>query len=274
MSFNGSHLKGAMLPLVIKTADDIKVMRESCQLAASLLVYIEPLIKEGISCLEINQLCHDYMIKHGATPSTLGYNGYTKSICTSVNEVVCHGIPNDYRLRTGDIINVDVTTFFKGFHGDTSKTFFVGKPSRAARELVDVTNEALWVGMRAVRPGGHIGDIGAAIQAFVEPKGYSIVREYCGHGIGRGFHEDPHVPHYGKKGSGTLIRPGMVFTIEPMINQGAADIELLEDNWTVVTKDNKLSAQFEHTVAVFEDRVEVLTLPADSKETNIVWSRI
>lgn len=256
-----------------KTTSDIETMRKSCKLAAEVLTYIGPHVKVGVSCLELDRLCHDFILKYNAYPSPLNYRGFPKSICTSVNEVVCHGIPGDYVLKDGDIINLDITTYLEQYHGDTSKTFCVGKCSRAARDLVDAAQEALWIGIRNVKPGAHIGDIGEAIQRFVEPKGYSIVREYCGHGIGKAFHEDPHVPHYGKKGTGPLIKPGMVFTVEPMINLGGADVELLEDDWTVVTKDNKLSAQFEHTIAVFEDKVEVLTLESTSDIDPIVWKK-
>jgi methionyl aminopeptidase len=245
--------------IVIKNEEEIAGIRKSSQLAARVLQYIEPFIKPGIQTTEIDRLCHEFIIKNGAAPSPLGYNGFPKSICTSVNHVVCHGIPDSYSLKEGDIINVDVTTYLGGFHGDTSKTFFVGKTSRAARDLVQCAEEALYIGIEATRPGGHIGDIGEAIEKFVVAKGYSVVREYCGHGIGRKFHEDPHVVHVGKKGTGPEIRPGMVFTIEPMINQGSYDIILLDDNWTVETIDGKLSAQFEHTIAVFDDHVEILT---------------
>jgi len=256
-----------------KTPQEIEQMKSSCSLAASVLTYIEPFVKEGITCNELDRLCHDFIIKNKAVPSPLNYKGYPKSICTSVNETVCHGIPTDYVLKSGDIINLDITTFFEGYHGDTSKTFLVGKTSRAARDLVQATYDSLWVGIKTVKPGGYIGDIGFAIQSFIEPKGYSIVKEYCGHGIGKNFHEDPQVTHYGRKGSGAAIKPGMVFTIEPMINLGTADVELLEDDWTVVTRDNKISAQFEHTIAVYEDRVEVLTLEKSAAENPIVWKK-
>jgi methionyl aminopeptidase len=256
-----------------KSANDIEIMKKSCTLAADVLSYIAPYVKAGINCLELNQICHDYIVKHNAYPSPLNYKGFPKSICTSVNDVVCHGIPTEYKLKEGDIINLDITTYLDSYHGDTSKTFLIGKCSRSARELVQTTYDSLWLGIQQVKPGAHIGDIGEAIQKFVEGKGFSIVREYCGHGIGKTFHEDPHVPHYGRKGSGALIKPGMVFTIEPMVNQGEMDVELLDDDWTVVTKDGKLSAQFEHTIAVLEDRVEVLTLEKDSGIDPIVWRK-
>ncbi len=259
--------------IIYKTPDEIESIRKSGRLAADVLTFIEPHVKPGASCLELNDLCHDFIVKHGATPSPLNYRGFPKSICTSVNDVVCHGIPGPYKLRDGDIVNLDITTFLDGFHGDTSKTFLVGKCSRAVRQLVGDAEASMWEGIRAVKPGGHVGDIGHAIQSFLEPKGYSIVREYCGHGIGRNFHEDPHVVHVGRKGSGSALKPGMVFTIEPMVNQGDDEIYVEDDDWTVRTKDRKLSAQFEHTVAIFEDRVEILTLPSDSELDPVVWRR-
>lgn len=246
--------------IVYKTPQEINEMRASCALAAAVLDYINPHVVMGAKLNDLNQLCHDFIVSHGATPSPLNYKGYPKSICTSVNQVVCHGIPSDYKLKDGDIVNLDITTYLDGYHGDTSKTFLIGKTSRAARDLVKATEEALWEGIYACRPGGYLGDIGEAVQNYVETRGYSVVREYCGHGIGKNFHEDPHVVHFGKKGTGAKIKPGMVFTIEPMINQGSAEILLLDDNWTVETKDKKLSAQFEHTIAILEDSIEVMTL--------------
>lgn len=245
--------------IIIKSPEDIAGIKKSGALAASVLKFIEPYVTVGISTNELDKLCHDYIIKAGAKPSPLGYKGYPKSICTSVNNVVCHGIPGGYKLREGDIIKVDVTTFLNGYHGDTCKTFAVGKISRAARDLMKATEESLYLGIKAVKPGGHFGDIGAAIQQFVEAKGYSVVREYGGHGIGKQFHEEPHVTHFGKIGAGAEFKPGMVFTIEPMINLGKADITLLDDDWTVEASDGKLSAQFEHTVAVTKDGSEILT---------------
>jgi len=260
-----------MIP--IKTTEDIKVMKKSCQLAADVLVMIEEHIRPGISTLEINDICHRYIVEHDAVPSPLNYNGFPKSICTSINHVVCHGIPSAYILKEGDIINVDVTAFINDFHGDTSKTFSVGKTSRASRDIVSIAEEALWEGIRAVRPNGNFGDIGFAVQSFVENKGYSVVREYGGHGIGRAFHEDPHVTHFGRKGSGPKFLPGMVFTVEPMINQGKRDVILLDDDWTVETADGKLSAQFEHTIVVHEESVEILTLPSNSTIDPFVWKK-
>ncbi len=245
--------------IVIKTPQDIEGIYKSGQLAKSVLTFIEPHIQPGISTNEIDKLCHDYIVKAGAKPSPLNYKGYPKSICTSVNQVVCHGIPNDYRLRDGDIVKVDISTFLNGYHGDTCATYTVGKTSRAARDLMKATEESLYVGIEQVKPGGHFGDIGAAIQSFIEAKGYSVVREYGGHGIGKNFHEEPHVAHVGKKDTGPEFRTGMVFTIEPMINQGKASIILLDDDWTVETEDGKLSAQYEHTVAVTETGYRILT---------------
>lgn len=245
--------------IIIKDQTDIEGIRKSAELAAKVLNFIEPHIRIGLSTNEINQLCHDFILKNGARPSPLGYKGFPKSICTSVNEVICHGIPDDYRLRDGDIIKVDVTTYLNGYHGDTCKTFGVGKISRAARDLMKATKECLEIGIDQVKPGGHFGDIGAAIQKYAESKGYSVVKEYGGHGIGKNFHEDPHVPHVGKFGTGAEFKEGMVFTIEPMINIGKAEIVLLDDEWTVETNDGKLSAQFEHTVAVTSNGVEILS---------------
>ena len=251
----------------IKSQDEITALRRSCQLAADVLVMIEPLIKPGLSTGEIDRLCHEYIVAHGAYPSPLGYRGFPKATCTSVNEVVCHGIPSfDRVLKDGDIINVDITTLLGGFHGDTSKTFCVGRASAAAKQLVDVTRECLDRGVAAVRPGNRVGDIGAAIQAVAEANGCSVVRDFVGHGIGREFHGPPEVPHFGRAGRGVRLRAGMTFTIEPMINAGDWRIEILEDNWTAVTRDGSLSAQFEHTVLVTPDGVEILTLPSGRPE--------
>ncbi len=248
--------------IYLKTDQDIEDMRPSCQLAASVLNMIESHIKPGVSTLELNDICHEYILSHNAIPAPLNYRGFPKSICTSINEVICHGIPNaNHKLKDGDIINVDVTTILNGYHGDTSRTFLVGKVSKEARQLVEVTQQSLMKGIESVRLGGRIGDIGAAIQECVDPYGYSIVRDFVGHGIGKIFHEDPQVPHYGRKGHGQRIEAGMVFTIEPMINQGDWKCEILEDDWTAVTTDGKLSAQFEHTIAVKSNgEVEILTL--------------
>jgi len=246
----------------IKTAADIEAMKPACHHAADTLVMIEPFIKPGITTDEINELVHDFTVKAGAIPAPLNYHGFPKSVCTSVNHVVCHGIPGNKTLADGDIINVDVTSIINGWFGDTSKTFFVGTPKIKATKVVEVARQALEIGIEAVKPGATLGDIGHAIQSYVEGERCSVVREYCGHGIGRVFHEDPQVLHYGKPGDGLKLKPGMVFTIEPMVNIGRAAVKLLGDNWTVVTRDKSLSAQFEHTLAVTETGCEILTIPS------------
>jgi methionyl aminopeptidase len=245
----------------IKTTEDIEAMKPACQHAANTLVMIEPYIKPGISTDEINDLVHEFTIKAGGIPAPLNYHGFPKSVCTSINHVVCHGIPGPKRLKDGDIVNVDVTTILNGWHGDTSKTFLVGTPKIRAQKIVAVAKQALEVGIEMVRPGSTLGDIGHAIQAYAEGQKCSIVREYCGHGIGRVFHEEPQVLHYGKPGIGLKLRAGMVFTIEPMVNVGKAGVKVLADDWTVVTRDKSLTAQFEHTLAVTETGYEILTLP-------------
>ena len=248
-------------PIVLLSSREIDKMREACHMAAELLAYLEPMVKPGVSTLALNDAAEAWTQARGAKSAPLGYHGFPKSICTSINEVVCHGIPNAKQiLREGDIINIDVTPLVDGYHGDTSKTFFVGEPSPIARKLVEVTEESMWRGIRAVKPGAKVGDIGAAIQEYAEAQGFSVVRDFVGHGVGRIFHTAPQIPHYGTSGKGKKLRPGMVFTIEPMINEGTWEVEVLADKWTAVTKDRKLSAQFEHTVAVTEDGVEVLTL--------------
>ncbi|MBF0368388.1 MAG: type I methionyl aminopeptidase [Magnetococcales bacterium] len=244
----------------IKTPEEIRRMRATCRLAAQTLVMIEPLVQPDITTNELNDICHDYIIRHGATPSPLNYRGFPKSICTSVNQQVCHGIPGKRKLREGDIINVDITTCLDGFHGDTSRTLFVGKPGPKAKKITEVAEACLDVGIEQVVPGGHIGDIGAAIEAHALKNRCTVVREYCGHGIGRAFHEDPAILHYGQRGEGAVLKPGMIFTIEPMINLGKAAIKHLPDKWTVVTKDHSLSAQFEHTLLVTESGCEILTV--------------
>ncbi|MGK7930955.1 MAG: type I methionyl aminopeptidase [Microcystaceae cyanobacterium] len=241
---------------------EIEKMRRAGQLAAQLLDYLTPFVKPGVSTLELNDKAEKWTQEKGATSAPLGYNGFPKSICTSVNEVICHGIPDAKQiLKDGDIINIDVTPILDGYHGDSSRTFLVGNPSEKARQLVEVTEECLRLGIAAVKPGGKIGDIGAAIQEYAESYGYSVVRDFVGHGISHIFHTTPQVPHFGKKGKGKRLRPGMVFTIEPMINEGTHEAVLLKDGWTALTKDGKLSAQFEHTIAVVQDGVEILTLP-------------
>jgi len=225
---------------------------------------IEEYIRPGITTDEIDALVHEFTIKAGATPAPLHYHGFPKSVCTSVNHVVCHGIPGNKKLKSGDIINIDVTSIINGWHGDTSKTFYVGEPTVKGRKVTEVSRRALGIGIAATRPGATLGDIGHAIQSFVESEKCSVVREYCGHGIGRGFHEDPQVLHYGQPNTGVAIKHGMVFTIEPMVNLGKPGVKVLGDGWTVVTRDKSLSAQFEHTLAITENGVEVLTLPANA----------
>lgn len=241
-------------------------MRVAGRLAADVLDMIAPHVQPDVTTDELDRLCHDYMVQvQGVIPAPLNYRGFTRSICTSVNHVVCHGIPANKRLKRGDIVNLDITVIKDGYHGDTSMMFCVGEPSVLARRLIKVTHQALFRGIEVVRPGATLGDIGHAIQRFVEAHGYSVVREYCGHGIGREFHEDPQVLHYGEPGTGLVLRPGMCFTIEPMVNAGKRFIKLLPDGWTVVTKDRSLSAQWEHTLLVTEEGHEVLTLRADER---------
>lgn len=241
-------------------------MRETATLARKTLEYIGPFVKAGVTTLELNDLCHRFITDHGAYPSPLNYHGFPKSICTSRNEVICHGIPSAReKIKDGDILNIDVTTYLNHFHGDTNKTFLIGKVDPEVVRLVDVTYQCMRAGIAAVRPGGHIGDIGAVIQELAHDHGFSVVEEYCGHGIGREFHEEPQIVHVGKRGTGPEIKPGMTFTIEPMINLGARHCKLLKDQWTVVTRDGKWSAQFEHTLLVTEEGVEILTLRDEEK---------
>lgn len=245
-------------------------MRIAGRLAGEVLDYIAPFVKVGVSTEEIDKLCHDYMVnEQGCIPAPLnyapqGHTPYPKSICTSINHQVCHGIPGDKKLKNGDIVNLDITTIKDGWHGDTSRMYLVGEPSIQAGRLCDTAYEAMWRGIRTVRAGAFLGDIGHAIQTFVEARGYSVVREFCGHGIGRNFHEEPQVLHYGKVGTGPRLEAGMIFTIEPMVNAGKRDIKQLGDGWTVVTKDHSLSAQWEHTILVTPTGFEVLTLSAAS----------
>ncbi|MZG54831.1 MAG: type I methionyl aminopeptidase [Nitrospinae bacterium] len=242
-----------------KTEEEIKLMKESCKLAAEVLLMIEPYVKPGVTTERLDQICHDYIISKGAVPSPLNYRGFPKSICSSVNEEICHGIPSDRKLRNGDIVNLDITTYLNGFHGDTSRTFFVGSPRKKAAKLVEVCREALQRGIEVVKPGAKLGDIGATIQNYAESHGYSIVREFCGHGIGANFHEEPQILHYGSFGEGLEIKKGMVFTIEPMVNLGKPDLRILSDKWTAVTQDGEISAQFEHTLCVTDNGVDVMT---------------
>jgi methionyl aminopeptidase len=253
----------------VKTPAEQEGMRVAGRLAAEVLDMIGPYIIPGVTTDELNTRCHAYITDvQQAIPAPLNYRGFPKSICTSVNHVVCHGIPGDKRLKQGDIINVDITVIKDGWHGDTSRMFAVGKVAPAAQRLMDLTHEAMWVGIRTVRPGTRLGDLGHAIQTFVEREHYSVVREYCGHGIGRIFHEDPQVLHYGLPGTGMALAAGMTFTVEPMVNIGKRHVKLLSDGWTVVTKDHSLSAQWEHTVLVTDTGVEVLTLGANDTQSN------
>ncbi|MBT07985.1 MAG: type I methionyl aminopeptidase [Pseudomonadota bacterium] len=253
------------MTIEIKSLEDIDKMRLVGRLAAEQLEMLEEFVKPGVSTEKLNQICHQYTTEiQNAIPAPLNYRGFPKSICTSVNHVVCHGIPSEKKiLKDGDIINVDVTLKKNGFHGDTSKTFLVGNTSKLANRLTEVCRESLYRGIQAVRPGGHVGDIGAVIQEHAERNRFSVVREYCGHGIGRVFHDEPQILHYGRKGTGPELLPGMVFTIEPMINAGKPAVKLLPDNWTVVTKDHKLTAQWEHTVLVTDTGYEILTWRKD-----------
>lgn len=241
---------------------EIDKMRKAGYLSAELLDYLAPMVQPGVSTLELNDAAEAWTRKRGAVSAPLGYKGFPKSICTSINEVICHGIPNARRiLKEGDIINIDVTPILDGYHGDSSRTFFVGTPSATARKLVEVTEECLTRAIAAAQPGGKMGDIGAAIQEYAEKHGFSVVRDFVGHGVSKIFHTAPQVPHYGVKGKGLRLRPGMVFTIEPMINEGTWEAVLLKDGWTAITKDKKLSAQFEHTIAITETGTEILTKP-------------
>ncbi len=251
------------MSVTIKTPEEQDKMRVACRLAADVLDMIGEHVVAGVTTDELNRICHDYIVgEQDAIPAPLNYRGFPKSICTSVNHVVCHGIPGDRKLRNGDIVNIDITVIKDGFHGDTSRMFAVGEAPVLAARLIDVCHDSMWAGIRMVRPGATLGDIGHAVQQLAESHRFSIVREYCGHGIGRGFHEDPQVLHYGTAGTGLELAPGMTFTVEPMINAGRRHVRLLADNWTVVTKDHSLSAQWEHTVLVTEAGFEVLTLGA------------
>jgi methionyl aminopeptidase len=252
--------------IILKTPEAFQKMRVAGKLAAEVLEMIEPYIKPGVTTDELNNICHRYITEvQQAIPAPLNYHGFPKSICTSVNHVVCHGIPNEKPLKNGDIVNVDITVIKDAYHGDTSKMFYVGDVAPHAKRLIDVTQECLYLAIRMVKPGVRLGDIGHAIQQHAEKNRFSVVREYCGHGIGKIFHEDPQVLHYGKPGTGVEIKPGMTFTIEPMINAGKRDVKLLNDKWTVITKDHRLSAQWEHTLGVTENGVEIFTLRKDEK---------
>ena len=254
------------MSITIKNSEDIKKMRVAGKLASEVLDYITQFIKPTITTEEIDRICHDYMVNEQKTiPAPLnyappGHSPYPKSVCTSVNHQICHGIPGPKSLKKGDVVNIDITVIKDGYHGDTSRMFYVGEPSIQAKRLCEITYQSMWLGIKEVKPGAHLGDIGHAIQTYAESNGYSVVREFCGHGIGLVFHEQPQVLHYGQIGSGVELRPGMIFTIEPMINAGKRDIKMLPDGWTVVTKDRSLSAQWEHTILVTESSYEVLTV--------------
>lgn len=248
------------MSIIIKTPEEIEKIRVASRLAAKALDMITPYVKPSITTEELDKICHNYIVDvQHAIPAPLNYRGYPKSICTTVNHQVCHGIPGSKKLKNGDILNIDITVIKDGYHGDTNRMFFVGTPSILAKRLVEVTKECLMLGINAIKPSGHFGDIGAAIQHHAELNHFSVVREYCGHGIGKDFHEEPCVLHYGTEGTGEIMRPGMVFTIEPMINAGKRHTKLLANNWTAVTKDHSLSAQWEHTILVTQDGHEILT---------------
>ena len=257
------------MAITLKTPEDIAQMRIAGRLAAEVLQMIAPHVKAGVTTEALDKLCHDHIVGvQQAIPANIGYRGFPKTVCTSVNNVICHGIPSEAKvLKDGDIVNIDVTVIKDGWHGDTSRMYIVGTPSVMAQRLVDVTREAMFRGIRAVRPGATLGDVGAAIQTYAESERFSVVREYCGHGIGRVYHDDPQVLPYGRAGEGLVLQPGMTFTIEPMINEGQRHTKVLPDGWTVVTKDRKLSAQWEHTVLVTDEGVEILTrLPGDDND--------
>jgi len=247
--------------ITIHSAADFEAMRRAGRLAAETLDFIAPFVTPSTTTEQLDRQCHDFIVAHGAIPAPLNYRGFPKSICTSVNHVVCHGIPSEKkRLQDGDIVNIDVTVILEGWHGDTSRMFYLGKPKLRAKRLVETTFEAMWRGIEAVRPGATLGDVGHAIQEHAEEQGFSVVRDFCGHGLGRVFHEAPSVLHFGHPGDGVVLREGMFFTIEPMINAGRYPVKILEDGWTAVTRDRSLSAQFEHSIGVTTDGYEVFTL--------------
>jgi methionyl aminopeptidase len=246
--------------ITIHNEADFAGMRAAGRLAAETLDMITPFVRPGVTTGELDQICHDFIVDHGAIPAPLNYRGFPKSTCTSINHVVCHGIPGDKRLMDGDIVNIDVTVILDGWHGDTSRMYGAGQISTRARNLLDVTYKSLMKGVEVVRPGATLGDIGYAIQTYVEANRFSVVRDFCGHGIGRTFHAAPNVLHFGRRGEGPVLRPGMFFTIEPMVNAGRPEVKVLDDGWTAVTRDRSLSAQFEHMLAVTEDGCEVFTI--------------
>jgi len=251
--------------IILKSRDEVELMRIAGQMAAEVLQMIRPYVEPGITTGELDEICHEYITGHqNAIPAPLDYRGFPRSICTSVNNVICHGIPGEKRLKDGDIINIDITVIKDGWHGDTSKMFQVGKPTVKGKRICDIAYHSMVTGIEMVKPGVRLGDIGHAIQKYAEGQSGSVVREYCGHGIGQGFHEDPQVLHYGRPDTGEVLVPGMVFTIEPMINLGRRETRLMRDGWTVVTRDRSLSAQWEHTIAVTDEGYDVLTrLPGD-----------
>ena len=254
------------MTVTIKSPPEIEKMRIAGRLAADVLDMVGDYVKPGVTTGELDRICHDYITNvQNAIPAPLNYRGFPKSNCTSVNHVVCHGIPGDKKLKSGDAVNIDITVIKDGFHGDTSRMFFAGKPTIQAQRLSQIASESMWRGIEELAAGKHLGDVGAAVQRHVESHRFSVVREYCGHGIGRQFHEDPQVLHYGKAGTGMELREGMTITVEPMVNAGKAAVRLLPDGWTVVTKDHSLSAQWEHTVLITSDGFEVLTLGADDR---------
>jgi len=261
-----------VMTIIINSKTDIEKMRIAGKLGAEVLDYITPFVEPGITTDEVNNLCHKYMLEQQNTiPAPLdyappGHSPFPRSICTSVNNQICHGIPGPKILKKGDIVNIDITVIKDGYHGDTSRMFFVGKPSIQAKRLCDVTYESMWVGIKKVKEGAFLGDVGHAIQTYAESKGFSVVREFCGHGIGKVFHDEPQVLHYGAPSTGLKLIAGMIFTIEPMINAGKRDIKMMPDGWTVVTKDRSLSAQWEHTILVTKSSFEVLTLSAGSPQ--------
>ncbi|MEG3618177.1 type I methionyl aminopeptidase [Magnetovibrio sp. PR-2] len=244
----------------IHTSEDFEGMRKAGRLAAETIDAVVPLVKPGVTTEELNTFCHDFIVQHGAQPAPLNYRGFPKSICASVNHVVCHGIPGDKKLHDGDIVNLDITVILDGWYGDTSRMFCVGETSRKSQRLIDITYEAMWEGIRVVKPGVTTGDIGHAIQTFAEKQRCSVVRDFCGHGLGRVFHDAPNIMHFGSPSTGPRLEEGMFFTIEPMINLGKYDVKILSDGWTAVTKDRSLSAQFEHSIGVTADGYEVFTL--------------
>jgi methionyl aminopeptidase len=247
------------MSVVISSHREIEAIRVSSIMAAETLSLVGEKIRVGMSTEEINTIVHEDTLRRGARPSPLNYHGFPKSVCTSVNHVVCHGIPGGQILKDGDIVNVDVTTFYGGMHGDTSATFYIGTPSEDAKKVTEVARRSLELGIAEVKEGARLGDIGAAIQEYAESKGCSVVRDYTGHGIGRNFHQPPSILHYGKRGNGARMKAGMVFTVEPMVNLGSYDVELMSDKWTVLTRDRSLSAQFEHTIVVTKSGCEILT---------------